>query len=189
MRWHFSARGEPEPEGVGQAEPIFAGAILAAVVFGVFLTAALTFWVRTASTVTGGPRRLLGGAPAAETAAAAQLKTMAAAQDAFHSVCNTGYGDLEALRHPASVIPDYPADGPAFLRGPAFDEDERNGYRFRLEVQEQMPPAPGCPMRRFRRYVYSARPMGSGRALAVGPDGIVHAAEGRGATLEDPAID
>ena len=97
--------------------------------------------------------------PAAERSAVAQLTAMAAAQDAFHSVCNTGYGDLEALRQPATVIPDYPRDGPAFLRGPAFETAERDGYRYALAVEDEMPPAAGCPTRRFRRFLYSATPL------------------------------
>ena len=117
--------------------------------------------------------------PAEERSAVAQLTAMAAAEDAFHSVCNTGYGDLEALRQPATVIPDYPADGPAFLRGPAFETAERDGYRYTLTVEDEMPPAAGCPTRRFRRFLYTATPLGAGRWLAVGPDGVVRAAEGR----------
>jgi hypothetical protein len=186
-RWHFSDRREREPHGVGQAEPMFAGALVGAVVLGVFLTATLTFLARTARSVAGGPRRLLMRTPAAETAALAQLKALAAAEDAFHSVCNTGYGDLEALRQPARVIPDYPANGPAFLRGPAFDQPERDGYRYTLTVEDEMPPAAGCPTRRFRRFLYSATALGRGRSLIVGPDGVVRAAEGRPATPDDPA--
>jgi hypothetical protein len=80
-------------------------------------------------------------------------------------------------------VPDYPADGPAFLRGMAFEQDQADGYSYALTVEGEMPPAPGCPTRRYRRYLYSATPLGSGRSLAVGPDGIVRAAEGR------PAVD
>lgn len=186
IRWHFSVDSGREPEGVGQAEAIFAGAIVGAVVLGALLTAGLTFLARTARTVTGGPGRLLVLTPAAETAAVTQLRTLAAAQEAFHSVCNTGYGDLRGLRQPGTVIADYPAGGPAFLRSPAFDSPERDGYRYVLDVEEEMPPSPGCPSRRYRRYVYSATAMGAGRSLAVGPDGVVRAAEGRRATLDDP---
>ena len=183
VRWHFSDRREPEPADAGQAEAMFVGSLLGAVVLGVLLTAALTFLARTARTRSGS---LLGLTPGAEAAALDQLRALAAAEDAFHSVCNTGYGDLVALRRPGSVIPDYPKDGPAFLRGADFDAAERGGYRYTLSVEDEMPRAPGCPLRRFRRFLYSAAPVGSGRALAVGPDGVVRAAEGRAATLEDP---
>jgi hypothetical protein len=187
VRWHFSDRSEREPDAAGQAETMFAGALLGAVMLGVLLTAALTFLARTARTVPAGRGgRILVRVPAEERAALAQLKAMAAAQDAFRSVCNTGYGDLQALRQPATVIPDYPAEGPAFLRGSGFDEPERDGYRFSLAVEAEMQPAPGCPTRRFRRFLYAATPLGPGRSLAVGPDAVVRAAEGRPATLDDP---
>jgi hypothetical protein len=187
VQWHFSDRREREPEGVGQAEPMFAGALVAAVVLGVLLTAALTFLARTARTVVGtrGGRTLVR-TPAAERNAVAQLTEMAAAQDAFHSVCNTGYGDLEALRQPGTVVPNYPRDGPAFLRGPAFENAERDGYRYSLAAEDEMPPAAGCPTRRFRRFLYSATPLAGGRWLMVGSDGVVRAAEGRPATPDDP---
>ncbi len=186
VQWHFSDRQAREPEGVGQAETMFTGALVAAVVLGVLLTAALTFLARTARTVAGGPRSLLVRTPPAQTAAVAQLRGVAAAEDAFHSVCNTGYGDLDALRRPATVIKDYPSEGPAFLRGRDFEQAERDGYRYALTVEEEMPPAAGCPVPRYRRYLYAATPLGAGRWLVVGPDGIVRAAEGRPATLEDP---
>lgn len=180
VRWHFSGRAGRAPEG-GQSEPLFAGALLAAVVLGVLLTGGLTLLARTGWTGTRAFRRT----PGEEAVALEQLKAVAAAEDAFHSVCNTGYGDLLALREPASVIADYPADGPAFLRGPSFDEAEREGYRYSLTVSQEMPAASGCPTRRFRHFVYSATPLGAGRSLAVSSDGVVRAAEGRAATPDD----
>jgi hypothetical protein len=183
-RWYFSDRREDAPEGAGQTEVIFAAAIVGAVLLGVLLTAALTVLARTARTVT--PGRMLTRAPLRERGAVEQLKTLVAAEDAFHSVCNTGYGDLKALRQPGAVIADYPPDGPAFLREPDFERAERDGYRYALAVEDEMPRALGCPTRRFRRFLYSANPVGPGRSLVVGPDGIVRAAEGRPATLEDP---
>ena len=189
VQWHFSARREREPENGRSAEPMFAGALIAAVVLGVLITAGLTFLAGRARTLTaaGGARGFMRSS-AAERGAIAQLTAMAAAQDAFHSVCNTGYGDLEALRQPATVVPDYPPGGPAFLRDAAFDQAERDGYRFSLKVEEQMPPSSGCPSRRFRRFFYSATPLEDGRWLAVGSDGVVRAAEGRPATPDDPAV-
>jgi len=189
VRWQFSDRSAHEPEGVGQAEAIFTGAIVATVALGVLLTATLTFLARNARTMTGGPGRLLSRTMPSETVAAAQLRAVVAAEEAFHSVCNTGYADLEALRRPASVIKDYPSDGPAFLRDEAFDDAEREGYRFALSVEGEMPAAAGCPARRYRRYAYAATPLGPGRSLMVGPDGAVHAAQDRPATLDDPVME
>jgi hypothetical protein len=187
VQWHYSDRQRPEPESAGQGEAMFAGALVAAVVLGVLLTAALTVLARTARTVAGAHGgRMLVRTPAEERIASAQLEALAAAEDAFHSVCNTGYGDLQGLLRPGTVIADYPADGPAFLRGPAFDTAERNGYRYTLSVEGEMPPTAGCPTRRFRRFLYTATPLGAGRSLAVGPDGVLHAAEGRPAHLDDP---
>jgi FHA domain len=180
VRWHFSGRAGPEPVGA-QSEPLFAGALLAAVLLGVLLTGGLTLLARTGWTGSRAFRRT----PGEESVALDQLKAVAAAEDAFHSVCNTGYGDLLALREPASVIADYPADGPAFLRGPSFDDAEREGYRYALTVSQEMPAASGCPTRRFRHFVYSATPLGPGRSLAVSSDGVVRAAEGRAATPDD----
>ncbi|HUG51952.1 MAG TPA: FHA domain-containing protein [Vicinamibacteria bacterium] len=183
VRWRFSDRRGQEPARSGQTETMFTGALLGAVVLGLMLTATLTFLARTARTVAGG--RFLARAPAAERAAVAELQAMAAAQDAFRSVCNTGFGDLEALRRPAGVVPDYPPDGPAFLRGSSFDQPERAGYRYELTVEEEMPASPGCPTRRFRRYLYSARPLGAGRWLSVGSDGVVRAAQDGPPTASD----
>jgi len=186
-RSHFSARRWEAPADAGQAEIMFAGALLGAVLLGVFLTAALTILARTAASVTSA--RLLSRTPTAERAAIEQLKTLVAAEDAFHSVCNTGYGDLQGLRRPGTVIPDYPADGPAFLRAPDFERPERDGYRYSLAVEDEMPRAAGCPTPRFRRFVYSAQPLGPGRSLVVGPDAVIRAAEGRPATLDDPSVE
>jgi hypothetical protein len=187
VQWHFSDRQRPQPESTGQGEPMFAGAVVAAVVLGVLLTAALTVLARTARTVAGGRgSRMLLRTPAEERTASAQLTALSAAEDAFHSVCNTGYADLQGLLEPGTVIADYPADGPAFLRGPDYQTSEREGYRYTLTVEDEMPPSAGCPTRRFRRFLYTATPLGAGRSLAVGPDGVIHVAEGRPAHLDDP---
>jgi hypothetical protein len=186
VQWHFGGRQRPEPETSGQGEPMFAGALLAAVVLGVLLTGALTVLARTARTVAGARGAMLGRTSSAERAAAEQLRAVAAAEEAFHAVCNTGYADLQGLLQPGSVISDYPPEGPAFLRGPAFETAERDGYRYALTVQDEMPRSPGCPTRRFRRFLYAATPLAPGRFLAVGPDGVVRAAEGRPAQPDDP---
>jgi hypothetical protein len=187
VQWHFSDRGQKEPESAGQGEAMFAGALVAAVVLGVLLTAALTVLARTARTGAGAHGgRIFARTPAEEKVATAQLTALAAAEDAFHSVCNTGYGELQGLLQPGTVIADYPADGPAFLRGPAFENAERDGYRYTLTVEDEMPPTAGCPTRRFRRFLYTATPLAAGRSLAVGPDGVIRAAQGRPAHLDDP---
>jgi hypothetical protein len=187
VQWHFSDRGQKEPESAGQGEAMFAGALVAAVVLGVLLTAALTVLARTARTGAGAHGgRIFARTPAEEKVATAQLTALAAAEDAFHSVCNTGYGELQGLLQPGTVIADYPADGPAFLRGPVFENAERDGYRYTLTVEDEMPPTAGCPTRRFRRFLYTATPLAAGRSLAVGPDGVIRAAQGRPAHLDDP---
>jgi hypothetical protein len=183
VKAQFAPATERAPTAASESETMFAGAVVGAVVLGVILSAALTFLARTARTL-GGPAGIL--APAAEKTALEQLRALAASQDAFRSVCNSGFGDLEGLRQPATVIPSYPADGPAFLRDPAFDRPERDGYRYELTVTDPIPPVEGCPTRRFRRYLYTASPMGPGRFLAVGADGVVRAAQGRPATATDP---
>jgi ribosome-associated protein YbcJ (S4-like RNA binding protein) len=187
VQWHFSDRQRPQPESTQQGDAIFAGAVVAAVVFGVLISGALTVLARTARTGAGGRGgRMLVRTPSEERTAATQLTALAAAEEAFHSVCNTGYADLQGLLHPGTVIADYPADGPAFLRGPDYETAEREGYRYTLTVEDEMPPTAGCPTRRFRRFLYSATPLGAGRSLAVGPDGVIHVAEGRPAGLGDP---
>jgi hypothetical protein len=187
VQWHFSDRQRPQPDAGGQGEAMFAGAVVAAVVLGVLLTGGLTVLARTARTVAGARGgRLLVRTPSEERIASEQLRALAAAEDAFHSVCNTGYGDLQALLQPGTVIADYPPGGPAFLRGPAFQTAEREGYRYTLTVEDEMPPTAGCPTRRFRRFLYTATPLGPGRSLAIGPDGVLRAAEGRPAQLDDP---
>ena len=187
VQWHFSDRRQNQPESAGQGEAMFAGALVAAVVLGVLLTAALTVLARTARTGAGANAgRMFVRTPAEEKVATAQLAAFAAAEDAFHSVCNTGYGELQGLLHPGTVIAAYPSDGPAFLRGPAFENAERDGYRYTLTVEDEMPPTAGCPTRRFRRFLYTATPLGAGRSLAIGPDGVIRAAQGRPANLDDP---
>jgi hypothetical protein len=90
--------------------------------------------------------------------------------------------------NPVSAIPNYPADGPAFLP-PEFARAEAKGYRFALTVEDPVPATEGCAVPGYRRFAYSAQPLESdGRHLVVGPEGVVHAAAGRPATLDDPAV-
>jgi hypothetical protein len=189
-RAHF--QGHPMPEGQGESEPVFSAALVGLVVLGALIIGAFTFLARTARTLPpGGPGLgLLERARGAgvERTAAGRMQSMAAAQAAFHAICTSGYADLDGLLEPAAVVPNYPASGPAFLPREGFTETERDGYRYRLSVDGEMPPAPGCPTRRFRRYQYSATPLGPGRHLVVGPDAVVRAAEGRPADATDPPL-
>jgi hypothetical protein len=118
----------------------------------------------------------------------ARLRTVAAAEEAFRLGTCGSYADLDGLTNPAALIPNYPASGPGFL-APELASPEANGCRFELTVMEPVAPAAGCPKRTFRRFSYSAAPTtGAGRYLVIGSDGIVHAAEGRPATPDDPPV-
>jgi hypothetical protein len=115
-----------------------------------------------------------------------RMRAVAAAEQAFSSgTCGT-FADMDGLLHPASIIPNYPAGGPAFLAadGPASDAA---GYRYDLQVDDPAAPADGCPSRSFRRFLYSATPAdAAGRHYVVGADGLVRMAEGRPASPSDP---
>jgi hypothetical protein len=126
---------------------------------------------------------------AREEAAVARLRRLAGAQAEFKSgTCVNAYAGLDALLEPRSAIPGYPADGPAFLP-PEFARAEALGYRFELTTEEAVPPTEGCGVPGFRRFAYAAQPLDAGgRHLVVGPDGIVHAAEGRPAAPDDPVV-
>jgi hypothetical protein len=112
---------------------------------------------------------------------------MAAAQAEFRSgTCVNAYADLEGLLKPGTAIPNYRPDGPAFLP-PEFGRAEALGYRFELTVDDPVPETEGCAARGYRRFAYVAQPTeAGGRHLRVGPDAVVHAADGRPATDEDP---
>jgi hypothetical protein len=117
-----------------------------------------------------------------------RLHTLAGAEEAFFSICNVGYADLEGLVDPSTAVADYPRDGPSFLPE-SFRDPEHDGYRFELRVEEPLPGSEGCPTRTFRSYVYSARPVGGrGAHFVIGPDGRVHRADDRAATLDDPPL-
>jgi hypothetical protein len=118
----------------------------------------------------------------------ARLKAVVAAEEAFRlGTCGT-YADLDGLTNPASVITNYPPSGPVFLP-PELATPEANGCHFELTVMDPVAPTAGCPKRSFRRFAVSAAPTsGTGRYLMAGSDGIVHAAEGRPATADDPPI-
>jgi hypothetical protein len=156
------------------------GAVVAFVLAALLLLTVLVLVPRTLRATAGDSRpwweRTLEGVRLSfgdERAVADELRSLAAAEETFRKVCDSGYGDLEALLNPSSVFPDYPASGPAFLKDAAFRQRERHGYRFQLAVEEPVPPTPSCPFRSYRRYRYTATPLGGGRALFVGNDGVV----------------
>lgn len=162
---------EPSPN-----EPLFAATFLGTTALGVLLTLLAVFLATRTGLAHGG-----GGD--GEMAAVQRLERLAAAERHYEAgTCPGTFGDLDSLLRPASAIPNYPADGPAFL--PAdYAAAEAGGYRYALTMAEPSE----CPSRGFRRFTYRATPVGSGRHLVVGPDGVVRAAEGRPARAEDPA--
>jgi hypothetical protein len=180
-----AAFSRPRPAAASDpAESVFAAVILGTVLLGV---------VAGAGTVALGRRG--GGSieqartSAREGAAVARLRTLAAAQNQFRSgTCVNAYADLHGLVDPASAIPDYPPGGPTFVP-PEFARAEALGYRFALDVEDEVPATEACAVRGYRRFTYAATPLESGgRHLLVGPDGIVHAADDRPATPDDPAV-
>jgi hypothetical protein len=167
---------EAEAVKKGAPEGLFVGAILAGLLipmvcgggFALFSAPAL-FRARTAAN---------------EAGAIGDLRSMISAQVVYGSVCNNGYGDLEALTRPASVVPAMTTP----LLADSMAAAERRGYRFELATQEPLPATEAC-RRSFRRYSYSATPLdGRGRAFLATDDGIIHVAEGRPATPEDPPL-
>ena len=166
------------------AESVFAAVVLGTVLLGAVASAAAVAMGRR-----GGGSMEEARTSAREGAAVARLRTLAAAQGQFRSgTCVNAYADLPGLVDPASAIPDYPPGGPAFVP-PEFARAEALGYRFALAVEDEVPATEGCAARGYRRFTYVATPLESGgRHLLVGPDGVVHAAEERPATPDDPAV-
>ncbi len=165
---------------------LIGGAVLAFVLSALLLLTVLVLVPRALRATAGDTRpwweRTIEGVRLSfgdERAVADQLRALAAAQETFRNVCDSGYADLEALLNPSSVFPDYPASGPAFLSDPAFRQQERLGYRFQLGVEDPVPATPSCPFRSYRRYRYSATPVGGGRTLFIGNDGVVRATRAR----------
>jgi len=166
-------------------ETAFAATLLGTVLLGVLISAGLLYWMRGR----------LGGSEEtspAETSVVAELREMAAAQRQFREgttgACPGGFADLDGLRRPADVIPNYRPGGPSFL-GPEFEARERHGYGFTLAVTDPVPDRDGCPKRAFRRYRYVATPVGAGRHFALESDGRIHAAADHPATAQDPPIE
>jgi hypothetical protein len=161
----------------------------AAVVLGTVLLGVLASGVTLSLAGRGGGTMDEARTSAREGAAVGRLRKLAAAEDEFRSgTCVNAYADLEGMLNPGSAIPNYRPDGPAFLP-PEFARALSLGYGFDLTVEDPMPPTEGCAARGFRRFAYAATPVDpGGRYLLVGPDGVVHAAAGRPATPEDPAV-
>jgi hypothetical protein len=120
---------------------------------------------------------------------AARLLVMADAQEQFRRVCNTGYGDIDGLLAPATVIADYPAHGASFIPA-ALAQPEAAGYRYSLSVFDPIATTPDCPIRRrFRRYSYTAQPLTvKGYHFLVGPGRLIHLAFDRPAAPSDPVL-
>jgi hypothetical protein len=132
---------------------------------------------------------LAGRGAASASVDLGRLRGLVAAQQAFSAGTCGAYADLEGLLKPASVIPNYPPTGPAFLAA-EFTSPEAGGYRYELAVDDASPEADGCPTRSFRRFEYSATPSsGSGKHYVVAQDGIVHVSDGRPASTSDPAVE
>jgi hypothetical protein len=166
------------------SEGAWAAVILGTVLLGVAASGLSAFLTRR-----GGGGMEQARASAREDAAVERLRKVAAAESEFLSgTCVNAYADLDGLLNPGTAIPNYRPDGPAFLP-PEFARAEAVGYRFELTVEDPVPPTEGCAARGFRRFAYVATPIDAGlRHLAVGPDGVVHAARGRPAAAQDPAV-
>jgi len=180
-------RGARAPEATAtdaSPEGVFTAVILGTVLLGAVASGASLAMARR-----GGGSMEQARTSAREEAAVARLRSLAAAQGQFKSgTCVDAYADLEALVNPGSAIPNYPADGPTFLP-PEFARAEAKGYRFALAVEDPVPATEGCAVRGYRRFAYAAQPLeADGRHLVVGADGVVHAAVGRPATPDDPAV-
>ncbi len=178
---------EAETVRNGAPEGIFTGAIIGGVFVGFFLSALLSFFAGPA--VGALPSMLRARTAANEANAVGRVRTVISAQEYFKGgTCQTGYADLEGLLRPATVIPNYPSGGATFLSAD-FAQAELAGYRFELTVEDPVPPAEGCPLRSFRRYQFAATCLDdAGRSFLGRPDGIIHVAQGRPATPDDPPL-
>ena len=183
-RPRVGARGPETPATDASSEGVFAAVILGTVLLGAAASGTSVLLSRR-----GGGSMEQARTSAREEAAVARLRSLAGAQAQFKSgTCVDAYADLDALVNPGSAIPNYPADGPTFLP-PEFARAEAKGYRFALTVEDPVPATEGCSVRGYRRFAYSAQPLeADGRHLVVGVDGVVHAALGRPATPDDPAV-
>jgi FHA domain-containing protein len=183
-RPRVGARSPEAPPPDAALEGVFTAVILGTVLLGVAASGAALALSRR-----GGGSMEQALTSAREETAVARLRSLAGAQAQFKSgTCVDAYADLEALLKPGSAIPGYPPDGPAFVP-PEFARAEAKGYHFTLTVEDPVPATEGCAVRGYRRFTYAAQPLeADGRHLVVGADGVVHAALGRPATLDDPAV-
>jgi hypothetical protein len=164
----------------------FTLAILGALLVSLLLAGGASFLLGTLGVGLGNLSQ--AESSARESVAIVNLRTLASAQQAFRAGTCDGYSDLGGLMDPASLIPNYPVGGPAFLPQD-FASAERGGYRYELQVEDPLDLQDGCPSRLYRRYSFSASPVeGSGRHFMVAADGQVHHAEDRPATLQDPVL-
>lgn len=183
-RAHFTGR-RVAAANEGPNESLFTMGIVGAALIP-FLLAALLAIVDIAAPSflkSAGGRPVKGG-----TVNLGRMRAVAAAEQAFSSGTCGSFADLEGLLKPASVIPNYPPAGPAFLAAD-LALPESSGYRYALQVGDPVPPSEGCPSRSFRRFFYSATPVaGVGRHYLIGSDGVVRAADDRPASPSDPPL-
>jgi hypothetical protein len=160
----------------GAPEGLFVGAILAGVAIPVVCGGGLAAF--------SVPSLLKARSAANEAMAIGDARSLISAQAVYASYCSNAYGDLAALLEPASVVP---ALTTPLLSG-NMGTAERHGYRFELVTEEPQPASEAC-QRSFGRYRYAATPLaGGGRAFLATDDGMIHVAEGRPATPEDPPL-
>ncbi len=176
--------GEATDEG-GSSEALFTLATAASVALGLLLAGLAVALGTTALGPFGAEKQ----AQAKGSVNLPRLRTVHAAQQAFSAGTCGAYADIDGLLRPASIIPNYPPTGPAFLV-PELAASEVNGYRYEMVVDEPVAAADGCPARSFRRFLYTATPVeGGGKHFAIGSDGVIHAAQGRPASTSDPSAE
>ncbi len=177
--------GEATDEAGGTSETLFTLATAA----GVVLPLLLGGLAAALGTTVPGP---FGGKKQAETTGSVNLQrlhTVYAAQQAFSAGTCGAYADIDGLLRPATIIPNYPPTGPAFLAA-ELAASEANGYRYEMIVDEPVTASDGCPARSFRRFLYTAAPIGgAGKHFVVASDGVIHTAEGRPASTSDPSVE
>jgi hypothetical protein len=173
----------PDERATAQTNVAFTAAILGTALLGIALGVVALVVPRLLLARSGAPRL-----STREAAVVRRMQSVGASETAFRTGTCEGYGDLDALVNPSSAIPNYPAGGPAFL-APELAAPEALGYRFQLALEEPVPPAEGCPVRSYRRYTLTADPLdGTGHHFLMRSDQVVHAADGRPATLADAAV-
>jgi hypothetical protein len=185
-RRHFTAPdGTPWPTAHDpRLERRFALSLAAAALLSVVLALAADLALRSA------PGSETPVPPPGAAPVLARLRAMHSAQESFRRVCNLGFGDLEGLTNPASVLPGYPPHGPSFLAQDLVSAQD-HGYRFALAVGGLMPPTSDCStLRRYRIFEYTAAPLsGTGSFFRLSADGAIRVAEGRPARGGDPVLE